>query len=286
MPDCYYQDIERTLVHPLSEEQVAHKAVMGGKIVRFSKGRYWIAKVPGFYEPLHWMACMTEGQAKRPTLLCWGYRCSLHHQDAAHANGYMPIHLLDALEYYDESALPSKRRNQLRKARTTTKIVQLLHPSLLENQGYAILRSATSRTAFGNLPTPETYVHNIRRQFANCQSMTLAALVGDDIGGYMVVSTVADTMYIDTVLLATEHLSTNMGTALAYEAAQVARRSGIDKVVYGLHSREDQQLGIFKEGMGFKVQKWPVKYRINPLVVSILRKKFPDKLYRLTGQTC
>jgi|APSaa5957512622_1039677.scaffolds.fasta_scaffold04237_3 hypothetical protein len=287
MPDPYYQDIENVILPPLSEEQAAQRAMVSGKKVVRKSGRYWIARAPGFYEPLHWLACMTVGQAKRPTVICWGYRCSLRQQDVSHANGYMPIHLLDRLEDYDLATLPSKRRNQLRKARKTTAIVQLLHPEPLIQQGYAILRSANLRTGYGKVPTAETYVHNIQRQFANGHNITLAALIGEEIGGYMVVSAVADTMYIDTVLLATEHLSTNLGTALAYEVAQVARRSaGVNKVVYGLHSREAEQLSKFKEGMGFGVHKWPVRYDINPLALSVLRKNCPDKLYRLTGLSC
>jgi hypothetical protein len=95
---------------------------------------------------------------------------------------------------------------------------------------------------------------------------------------------VDDVAYIDTVLLATEFLSTDIGTALAFEAVQVARRCPqIKYVVYGLHSIEDSRLGVFKEGMGFKVHLWPLKYQIPRIMCWLIGRRSPEKLYRLTG---
>ena len=205
--------------------------------------------------------------------------------DAHYANGYLPVHLLDDLDNYAEANLPSKRRNQLRKSRKAVKIVRIAQPEPLIEQGYAILRSAITRTHYGVVPAYDQFCRGIRKQIEGNKSITLAGLVNGRIAGYAVMSAVDDVTYIDTVALATEYLATDIGTALAFEVVQVSRRSPpIRSVVYGLHSREDPRLGAFKEGMGFKIRLVPVKYQMPRLIRWYIGWRAPHTLYRLIGQ--
>jgi len=286
MSRAEFVDASEVVIRPSTEAEFADAAMKRGKKVIQRTGGYWMETVPGFFEPIHWLARMRIEDVKRPCPICWGYRSTLHMDDARHANGYMPIHLLDDLDNYGEANLPSKRRNHLCKSRKAVQVVQVLDPRPLLDQGYDVLKSAVARTHHGSVPAFDQYCRNVRRQIEDSRSITLAGLVNGKIGGYVVLSAVDDVVYIDTVLLATEYLPTDIGTALAFETVQVSRRcSQIKNVVYGLHSREDPRLGVFKEGMGFKVRFWPVKYQIPQTMLWLIGWRWPDKLYRLTGRS-
>lgn len=286
MARAEFVDASEVVIHPSTEAELADAVMKHGKKVIQITGRYWKATAPGFFEPIHWLARMRIEDVRRPCHNCWGYRSTLHMDDARYANGYLPIHLLDDLNNYYEANLASKQRNQLRKSRKIVQIVQVLDPQPLFDQGYNVLKSAVARTHHGPVPAFDQYCCNIRRQIEDTRSITLAGLVNGKIGGYLAISAVDDVTYINTVQLATEYLPTAIGTALAFEAVQVSRRcSQIKYVVCGLHSREDPRLGVFKEGMGFKIHFWPVKYQIPRLILWLIGWRSPDKLYRLTGRS-
>lgn len=258
----------------------------GNKIVQ-SGGRYWSETVPGFFEPMHWLGRTRLEQMKRPYPICWGFRSALHSDEFRYANGNLPLHLLgeDDLDNYRESNLPPQQRRQLRKSRRAVQIVQILDPQPFLQQGYDVLKSAVARTNYGTVPDFDRYCENLHRQFRDAKRIMLAGLIDGHMGGYFILTAVDDVAYIDTALLATEFLPAAIGTALAFESAQVARRSAqIRYVVYGLHSIEDSRLGVFKEGMGFKVCYWPARYRIPRLVGWFIGWRWPHKLYRLTGR--
>jgi len=282
-----YTDVLDAVVRPSSEAELASSAMERGKKVIHHAGTYWIETRPGFYEPMHWFARLRNEQIERPCFLCWGYRSTLHKDAAAHANGSLPLHLLgeNDLFHYDEAYLPTKRRSQLRKARKVVQVVRVIDPTQFLEQGYDVLKSAVTRTRHGLIPTYYDYCRSMNKQVQG-KSLLLAGLVDEIMRGYFIISAVNDVAYIDTVLLATEFLSTDIGTALVFEAVQVARRCPqIKYVVYGLHSIEDPRLGVFKEGMGFKVHLWPLKYQIPGVVNRLIGWRSPGKLYRLTGKS-
>jgi hypothetical protein len=248
MPRAEFASVSEVVIRPSTEAELADAAMKRGKKVIQRAGRYWMETVPGFFEPMHWLARMHIEDVRRPCNMCWGYRSTLRMEDACHANGYMPIHLLDDLDNYDEANMSPQPRRQLRKSRSAVQVVQVVDPRPLLDQGYDVLKSSVARTHFGSVPELDQYCRNIHGQIADTTSVTVAGLVNGKIGGYLVISAVDDVMYIRTVVLATEYLPTAIGTALMFEAVQVARRcSQIKSVVHGLHSREDPQLCVFKE---------------------------------------
>ena len=286
MTRIMFSDISEAVIRPITETELALFTMKRGKKVVQHSGRYWVETARGFFEPVHWLARVPKEQINRPSHYCWGYRSCLHKEEAAYANGSLPIHLLDEndLTHYEEANLPAKRRSQLRKSRKVVQVVRIVEPEPYLEQGYDVLKSAVNRTHHGSIPAFDRYCENMQRQFAEDKSILLAALVDGQMRGYVVLSAVDDVAYIDTVLLATEFLSTDMGTALAFESVQVARRCPqIKHVVYGLHSVEDSRLGVFKEGMGFKIHLWPLKFRIPQIIRWIVGRQSPEKLYRLMG---
>ncbi len=284
MATTLYKEVINSFIDSYSESELAIYEKRNGRKVLNIKGRFWKETFYGFYEPIHWLSCMDIEYIFRPTMRCWGYRSTLSIQDQSYANGFMPVHLLENIDGYTENTLPSKRRNQLRKSRKLAQIVQVIDPQPLYDFGYEILKSSVSRTGHGSITSYTKYCSDSCNQILDPKRITIAGLVDGVIGGYMVLFAVDQVMYIDSVIIATDYLKTDIGTALVFEAVQIARRSeGIRSVVYGLNSREDSRLGVFKEGMGFDVRSWPIKYQIPSLMLHALGLYSPDKLYRLTG---
>lgn len=255
----------------------------GRKVVE-AHGTPWVEIRPGFFEPPHRMLRLSIAQAKRPTPLCWGYRISLKPEDAGHANGFIPVHLLEHFDGYDESALPAKRRRQLIKSRSQVRLVWVPEAGPLIAQGYELVRSFCQRVGLNKLPRRERFEYNIRQQYERGSRVTIAAMVGDIMAGFIAFSAIGSTAYLHSVCIASEYLPLNIGTALAYEVVQVCRRTeGIREISYGLEFPADPNLGRFKENMGFKVMRIPIRHEIPSVLLSLLHRFFPHRHYRLVG---
>lgn len=278
------RDVSQAILPSITEEELAHWYREQGTHVIYHQGRYWKQTVLGFYEPLHWMARLNAQQATCPTQFCWGFRAVLCEADAAFANGSIPIYSLSNLETYDLQSLTSKRRNQLRKCRKQVKIVPLTESALLQEQGYEVVFSALTRTAYTKPPSKADYLAKLADYVAPERRLILAGLIGDQLGGYITGYAVSEIAYIEDLIVATEALSTDIGSGLQFEFAQICRRSGtIRELVHGLHSREDRGLCFFKEGMGFQVNHIPAKVQVNPIIEKVIHWRYPHKYYRLTG---
>lgn len=199
----------------------------------------------------------------------------------------MPVHLLSDVATYDMQTLPSKRRNQLRKCQKEVDVVELTDPAMLESEGYAVFRSARERLGVTHIPTQQEYHASLKRSDLTRDDnwLVLAGLVNGRLAGYLEGYAVDGTAYVQSVFLATEYLSSNVGTGLAFDFVQACRRSGeIHEIVYGQHLRENQTLDVFKVGMGFPVTPIPTRVWILPVLKSVIRWKSPGAYYRLMGQ--
>ncbi len=278
-------NVEEAVINPMTEEQWAEVLRCQGKHVVFHRGRYWVELVRGFYEPVHWLAALTEEEATRPRFGCWGFRTRLRDATPGLANGTMPVQLCSNVADYSEQALTSGRRNHLRRSRKRVQIIQLKDAQILRDQGHNVMLSAIRRTDYGHAPELEQYSSSVNLLVQNSHMMVLAGLSGDRLAGYLTGYAVGDVAYIQNVFLATEFLSTYVGTGLPFEFVQACRRTGtIRHVVYGLHSVEDPRLCTFKAGMGFPPAYLSSRVSIPPILSTLLRYRYPYKFYRLTGQ--
>ncbi len=285
----YQENLDKTTVISISEEEFAqyhhhHKI----KIIKHND-RYWEETFIGFYQPIHWMSRLTPKQATCPTQRWyWGFRCALEEKYSNIANGSLPVHLLTNIKNYDGQNLSSNRRNHLRRCHRRAKIVELKGTKLLIEQGYDVYHSAIVRTNYQKPLSQQKYRKQLTAKQNNtekCKWLVLAGLIGDKLGGYLSGYAVNGTAYIPEVYIATEALSTYMGTGLVFEFIQACRRSGqIHEIVYGLHSREDKALCTFKKGMKFEVKNIPAKVKMNLVLKTLIRLRYPHKYYRLTGQ--
>ena len=284
MSDEGFQDVSKAVIIPLTEPQMAEWAREGGADIVCHRGRYWQKRYHGFYEPLHWLARLTADEATRPAMGCWGFRTTLCDSAAGAANAVMPVHLLSNLTDYTMENLPAKRRSDLRKSRKHVSVVQLTSPRILEEQGYEVEVSALRRIAPDRLRDRRSYLATLSAFQGEPRDIVLAGLVQDKLAGYLTGYAVEDAAYIYSVRIATEYLSTAVGTALAFDFVQICNRSrGIREVVYGQHSIEDQPQAFFKEGMGFPVKAIPCRLWMLPGLRTIIRWRSPAKFYRLTG---
>jgi hypothetical protein len=272
------------VVMVLSEDELAAwRRAKGQRLVR-RRGRWWEEVRPGFYQAIHWMARLRQDQIGRPTASCWGFRTTLHDEDAGAANGWLPVHLLSDLNRYAFDALPAKSRNKLRKCWKTNAIVQVLRTTLLRDQGYDVRCSVHQRTGMWRPPPKGDYVAGLDVYMDNPCRLVLAGLAEERLQGYLDGFAVDGTAYIDHLYVHSGALQTEVGTGLVYEFVQACRRSGrVREIAYGLDVPSDRSLRQYKEKMGFPVARIPARRWLLPPAGAVIRWSRPEVYYRLTG---
>jgi hypothetical protein len=267
-----------------TEHEFAKWRRADGKRLTEHRGRWWEEVKPGFFHAVHWMARQRQHQAERPTPLCWGFRTTLHDEDVAYANGWLPAHVLLEPASYDFDTLPSKRRNKLRKSRRLNEIVQVTTPALLRDQGYDVRCSVAERLGFMKPPSKERYVRGLDDYLGNPYRLVFAGLARGRLGGYLEGFAVEGTAYIHHLYVHTDAFSTEVGTGLVFEFVQTCRRSGlVGQVVNGLHTPSNQPLTEFKVKLGFSVVKVPVRYWLFPPAGALIHWWRPEVYYRIAG---
>jgi hypothetical protein len=285
MSNSQISQASEAVISSMSEEEAADWYREQRVQIVYHLGRYWKQTRFGFYEPIHLLARLTAEQATCPRPVNLGFRASLCEADAAVANGSIPIHLLSDVEGYDLQSLSSNRRNHLRRCYKRAKILHLLSPVLLQEQGYEVYCSALTRFGGSKVISKKVYLSQLENYIPSKQRYIFAGLINDKLGGYIITYVVDQTAYIEKVLLATEALSAYIGIGLVFEFVQACRNSGkIREIVYGYHTPEDSALGTFKEGIGFPVRHIPAKVAVNPLIDPILRWRNPSAYYFITGK--
>ena len=283
MNNSQVRDISEAVLASMTEEEFAKWRCKQGAHLICHRGRYWEEVYPGFYQPIHWMARLSAEQATRPAPLCWGFRAALCEDDVAVANGAVPVHVLSDLEAYNLQNFSSNRRHNIRRCRKRVRIIELLSPTLLQEQGYEVVLSATTRIGT-KVPLKEDYLASLIDYIVPGRRLILAGLVGDKLGGYITGYAVNGTAYFESLHIATEALTTNINSGLVFDFVQVCCSSGnIHEVVNGQHRREDPALCIFKESIGFAIKHIPSRVWMNSIIGTFMRWQEPHKYYRLTG---
>lgn len=279
------RDISEATVPVVSEAELAAHLLSRGLRVVEHRGRFWRQQTPGFYRPVHLLARLSRHEATRPRGAAWGFQACLDEPDAARANAAIPTHLITDVVNFDEQALPKTRRHTLRKARERAQLVELTGPALLREQGYEVLLSAHRRNGYGTLPTPDEYRAALDRFGEPAAGIVLAGLVDGRLAGYLTGHAVDGTAYATTGVVATWALKANVGTGLHYAFIEACRRAGgIREIVDGLHARENAGLCRTKEMNGAPVVRVPARMSMIPGAASVIRRRHPDKYYRLSGR--
>jgi len=272
---------------PMTEAELAadppehHRTVL-------HRGRYWREKFTGLFEPIHPMARLTPWEATRPSPRCWGFHAALAESSAAEANASMPMHLLVDLDGFNVDSLSSNRRYHLRRSQRQVTVVQVAGVGPLERGGYEVFRSAQARTGnpYRTARSKAEFLAEMEWYISRPSAIVLAGLVDDRIGGWVAGYAVDGTAYVEIVDLATEALSTHVGTGLHFAFVEACRRSpGIREIAHSPHIPEDPALTVFKAGIGFPVVHVPSKAWLLPVADTLVRWRKPFLHYRLTGKT-
>lgn len=280
-----FREIGEARVPVVGEAEMAQMLRRDGKHVVVHKGHHWSAAVRGFYRPVNTLARLSREQATWPTARAWGFHACLTESDARHANATFPVHLVLDLDNFDEERLKSNRRYKLRKARRQVQLVELIGPALLREQGYEVLVSARKRTGYGRVPSRAEYLAALEGFGEPARGIVLAGLIEGRLGGYVTGRAVDGTAYVGHLIVATEALSTDVGTALTYEFIHACHRStGICELVHGLHAREDEGLSRYKEWLSLPVRRVPSRVKMLPGAGAFIRRRNPHAYYRLTGR--
>lgn len=268
----------------MTEGELAALCGVDGAAAVAHDGRFWRAVVPGFYEPFHLLGPMRASEARRPRPGCWGFRAAVAEEDAHLASGSIPVHLLADLRGWDGSALSRNRRGDLRRCRRKVEIVRVREPSLLLEQGHAVMSSAMRRLGGRRIPTPAEYRVRLLRRGRDERRLIIAGLVDGRLGGYLESWAVDDTLYNHELFIATEALATGVGTGLYVETLETAVRAGtIRQVCNGLHRPERPDLSRFKESLGYRLVHVPSVAWIPAPIAAIMKVARPRAYYHLTG---
>jgi hypothetical protein len=268
----------------LTEDELASWLRAEGKRLVRKRGRWWEEIKPGFYQAVPWMARRRDNEIERPASFCWGFRTTLHDDDADAANGWLCAHVLSEPGHYDFETLPSKLRNKLRKCWRVNEIVEITRPTLLRDQGYEVRCSVNKRLGIWKPPSREKYAAGLDEYVANPCRLVLAGLANGRLGGYLDGFAVDGTAYIDQLYVRSSALPTEVGTGLVFEFIQACRRSGmLREVVYGLDVPSNQSLKQYKVKMGFPVVRVPARFWLFRPAQIFIRWRRPEVYYRLTG---
>jgi hypothetical protein len=268
----------------MTESDLAAMRREEGGTVALRDGRYWRSIYPGFYQPIHLLARLCADQVDRPARLCWGYRAALVEDEAHLANGSIPVHLMPQAGSFTERMLDRNRRRDLRTCRRMVELRRLRDPSLLVEQGYEVFMSAERRVAYWKPLTAIEYRKSVERRVGDERRLFVAGLVDGKLGGYLESYAVDGVLYTHELIVATEAMTTGIGTGLYVETMEIGARSGaVRDVCVGLHTPESPGLCTFKAGLGFLVEHVPARTAIPAPIGAYIRARRPAAHYRLVG---
>ena len=278
--DDAVRDISEASIASISEQDEASRLRRQGVRVVRHRGRYWQALRPGFYQPIHLLAEMTSDEATCPKLSSWGFRAALSEAARGQADGSINLHILSNLEDYP-AQLSSNRRYQLRKCQKRAKIVEITDRAFLRTHGYNVVSASLGRTRHMQVPSQADFEKSLDQSDG---TLFLAGFIGDELCGYSTNSAVDGVAYCGSLFSTNEGLKAFIVAGLYAAFVDICQRSGIRKIVHGLHAREDENLCVFKNSMRFPMCKIPARVSINPIASQALRWLKPHVHYRLTGR--
>jgi len=287
--------IEKQIEHILKESKIIPanieefadwKKSLGHKII-LKNGIYWEELKSGFFQPIHLLMRLNKSQIKSPSMLKWGMRSALKEEDKNYANGLILYNTFEEFKNFDFNYFSTNRRHNIRKCFKRVDIVELKDAQLLKEQGYDVVCSSLKRTRHRKIPNRDEYLNECIAYINNGDNsrMVLAGFVNGKLGGYMESCSVDGIVYLLTMYLATDALKHCICPGLLYTFYMICQNSDqVKEMVTGLPVCNDENLNIFKKSMGQTIKSVPSWYKILSPIKEILKIKYPDKYYRLTGK--
>lgn len=279
---CSLGDVDSTAVRSVSEAEVAQWRRALGRRVVLNLGHWWEEMGFGIYQPISLLAQLAQEHAGLPTPFAVGARAALADSDTLVANGAIPAHVLTDLASYDLGAIQSNRRNRIKKS---LRLVQFapLSREILRTHGYPVLVSSFERSQHRRIPSRAAFEREVAA--SPPWRVIIGGFVDGELMGYIDGFAINAIGYGSQFVINTRALPTCIGSGLTYHIIQAFRRSGeIREVMTGLHTPEDVALCAFKKEFGFHVRRVPASVHIRSWARWFIRRHFPEKYYRLTGE--
>jgi len=278
--------LKESILEPADiNEYAAWQKSLGHKI-RQKNGVYWHELRTGFFQPIHLLTRLNVSQIKPPSAFYWGIRSGLKEEDENYANGSILYHTFPDFKTFGLHSLSKNRRKNIRKCFKNTDIIQVRDGQLLKNQGYDVVCSSLTRTRHRKIPDRERYLSGCTAYIntGDNSRMVLAGLVNGKLGGYLEICSVDGIAYVQTLYLATEAMKYCICSGLFFTIYMICQKSDhIIEMAIGQPVTGDDKLNVFKKSMGQTIKSIPSRYKILFPVKPILKLKYPDKYYRLTG---
>lgn len=255
----------------------------GARIVE-ARGRYWNEVVPGFFQPLHYLARFAPRELVAPRRLCWGMRAVLTEAEAERANVVLPVHVMPDLPTYSVDRLDRRRRQEVKKAERAVDVVVLHRPDRLIADGFPLVLEATARNSRNRAVAKPRFAAWLEAAFGGPGPVVLAMLQGESLLGFSFLFAIDGIAYAHQAFIGDAGRRLHLDLLCFHIEAQIAQRTpGVHTLVNGLHARENEGLCSFKKRQGLVVADYPSLTSLHPAADTMLRYLRPNQYYRLTG---
>ena len=261
----------------------ALRAEEGARVVE-RQGRYWVETFRGFYQPIHQLARLSWTEVARPTLGCWGYRAVLAERDAGRANGMYPVHLLEDVTTFTESALEESRRRDLRRCRSQVEIIRARDAEPFLRAGWTVYQSAMERIGGPRYGSRRAYEQAIVMRCQDPRRLIIAGFIDGRLAGYLESYAVAGILYGRDLLVATEYAKSGIATGLYVETMRIGAQSGaVESLCLGPVIQDHPGLGWFTKTLGVPAVEVPTRVEIPRPIREFMRWRRPAVYFRITG---
>lgn len=266
-------------------DEYARRLAVRGHPVHCHDGVWWLAVRKRYCWTLDPLMVEPPGRrvrpARRPALAGYQIRVT----DPDEANGYFNPMVLDDLPAYRlEKTVDAARRNRIRKGLKVFSVRPLRVPEALIRDGWKIETEFFERTNWHPPPTHDEWPEYCERAFRPpVIDHKLGAFAGERLVAYMTWFGIGRAAHVAHIASGHEGVKQCVNDALLYEWLRILRESGrFDRAVYSIRSFK-ASLDAFKEEHGFRMQSYPSRIVINPVVRVVLRAAKPQFVPRVMG---
>ncbi len=245
-------------------------------------GRWWFCVKPGFAWPVSFFETFTKPPRglRRRLLLGWQYPVR------AGGNSTVAMNVIPDLSCYGFETIAENKRRAVRKGLRELE-VQVVDPAdaTVCEWGLKVWNSHVQRTGWNRAMEPAEF-QSTWRELADWPGTTvLAAWPKADRShfcGWLILRTIDDVVYIDTLASATDCMPNRPNDALIFAALCSARDAGVRRAHYSLKS-DITSLEEFKQSLGFMPHTFPARLHLRFGVGTALRLVRPKAYERLLG---
>jgi hypothetical protein len=255
--------------------------------VYYMSGTWWRKITPFFYRQLFPFHPIEElGNNYSKINIFKGYQYVVKYGEEW--NSYLNLLISDNLKQYSLESLPSKQKNQLRKAiknglscREIEKIDEFI------DQGYLIYNEFIKRTSYryrDDRKKKENFIKWAATIFKYHKIKRLGVFLGNKMVAISLSYLIEDIVFFPTYFSNDIGLKLKAADLMYHEIREKAKYSeSVNKIFWGFLGKKS--IDEFKLLRGIKIQCIPAKIKINPIILILLKQLSIKKYRKLVGQS-